>query len=50
MLSKIDKEIIALIGRGHAAEAIAKAQALGKRERSELEAKLEILAIAVPWS
>jgi thymidylate synthase (FAD) len=50
VLSKIDKEIIALIGGGHAVDAAAKAQALGKRERSELEAKLEILAIGIPWA
>jgi len=50
VLSKIDKEIIAMIGGGHAADAVSKAQALGKRERNELEAKLEILAIDVPWS
>ena len=49
VLSKIDKEVIALIGGGHTAQAIAQAQALGKRERSELEAKLTILAIGVPW-
>jgi thymidylate synthase (FAD) len=50
VLSKIDKEIIALIGAGHAGDAVAKAQALGKRERSELEAKLQILEIGAPWA
>jgi thymidylate synthase (FAD) len=49
MLSKIDKEIIALIGSGHTADAVAKAQALGNRERRELEEKLQALAIVVPW-
>jgi len=49
VLSKIDKEIIALISGGHTLEAIGRAQALGKRERSELEEKLQTLAIAVPW-
>ncbi len=50
VLSKIEREIIALIGGGHTADAIAQAQALGKRERNELEAKLTTLAIAVPWA
>ena len=49
MLSKIDKEIIALISRGHTTDAVAKAQALGNRERRELEEKLQTLAIAAPW-
>ncbi len=49
MLSKIDREIIALISAGRTAEAVARAQALGNRERRELEEKLQALAIAVPW-
>jgi thymidylate synthase (FAD) len=50
MLSKIDREIITLISAGRTAEAVARAQALGNRERRELEQKLQALAIAVPWA
>jgi thymidylate synthase (FAD) len=49
VLSKIEKEIVALLSSRRGTEAGEKARALGNRERRELETKLEALGIAMPW-
>ena len=49
LLSKIEKEIVALLCSGRAAEAIAASARCGRRERLELEAKLQAFGIEIPW-
>jgi thymidylate synthase (FAD) len=60
-LSRLDQEVLACIGRGDLEEAIAKATSFGwlavgekglksNRERSEFEAKLKEMGVAVPWA
>lgn len=49
ILSKLEGEIVGLLCSGRRDEAVARSADLGRRERAELEGKLDALHVDIPW-